>query len=125
MTAQGIDCCHRGFMAYSQNLYPETVRALMGLFSSSTGIFTAPVDGVYQFSFMTFGYNSHTSGAILVKNGIYQVSTWEFTGPDASDTTSNSVILEMKTGDCVNIILWQGGKIHMSVFSGFLIFPLV
>ncbi|MED6286583.1 hypothetical protein CHARACLAT_007501 [Characodon lateralis] len=94
-------------------------------YNKKTGIFTAPVNGVYQFSFMTFGYSSHTSGAILVKNGNYQVSTWEFTGPDISDTTSNSVILEMNAGDSVNIILWQGGKIHTSVFSGFLIFPLV
>ncbi|MEQ2313640.1 hypothetical protein AMECASPLE_004156 [Ameca splendens] len=94
-------------------------------YNKKTGIFTAPLNGVYQFSFMTFGYSSHTSGAILMKNGNYQVSTWEFTGPDTSDTTSNSVILEMNAGDSVNIILWQGGKIHTSVFSGFLIFPLV
>lgn len=72
---------------------------------------------------MTFGYSGYTSGAILVKNGHYQVSTWEFKGPDASDTTSNAVILELSVGDCVSIILWQGGKVHSSVFSGFLVFP--
>ncbi|XP_054914625.1 uncharacterized protein LOC129378340 [Poeciliopsis prolifica] len=94
-------------------------------YNKQTGVFTAPVSGIYHFSFMTFGYSSHTSGAILVKNGRYQVSTWEFTGPDASDTTSNSVILEMTTGDCVSVILWHGGKIHTGVFSGFLVFPLV
>lgn len=90
---------------------------------SFSGCFTAPLRGVYHFSFMTFGYNSYTSGAILVKNGKYQVSTWEFTGPDASDTTSNTVILELNANDTVNIILWEGGKIHTSVFSGFLVFP--
>ncbi|XP_014881884.1 complement C1q-like protein 4 [Poecilia latipinna] len=94
-------------------------------YNKKTGVFTAPVNGIYHFSFMTFGYGSHTSGAILVKNGSYQVSTWEFTGLDASDTTSNSVILEMNAGDCVNVILWQGSKIHTGVFSGFLVFPLV
>ncbi|XP_074480751.1 cerebellin 11 [Sebastes fasciatus] len=92
-------------------------------YNSKTGIFTAPLKGVYHFSFMTFGYNSHTSGAILVKNGHYQVSTWEFTGPDTSDTTSNTVILELNVRETVNIILWDGGKIHTSVFSGFLVFP--
>lgn len=90
---------------------------------SFAGIFTAPLKGVYHFSFMTFGYNSHTSGAILVKNGHYQVSTWEFKGTDTSDTTSNTVILGLNAGETVNIILWRGGKIHTSVFSGFLIFP--
>ncbi|XP_049923740.1 uncharacterized protein LOC126404512 [Epinephelus moara] len=92
-------------------------------YNGTTGIFTASLKGVYHFSFMTFGYNSHTSGAILVKNGQYQVSTWEFTGPDTSDTTSNTVILELNVRDTVNVILWDGGKIHTSVFTGFLIFP--
>lgn len=91
-------------------------------YNSKTGYFTAPLKGVYHFSFMTFGYNSYISGAILVKNRKYQVSTWEFTGPDASDTTSNTVILELNARDTVNIILWEGGKIHTSVFSGFLVF---
>ncbi|XP_063324471.1 uncharacterized protein LOC134623221 [Pelmatolapia mariae] len=93
-------------------------------YNNKTGIFTAPVKGVYQFTFMTFGYYTYTSGAILVKNGHYQVSTWDFTGPDTSDTTSNTVILELDVKDCVNIILWRGGKVHTSVFSGFLIFPV-
>lgn len=94
-------------------------------YNCSTGIFTAPVKGVYHFTFMTFGYNSYTSGAILVKNGHYQVSTWEFKGTDISDTTSNTVILEMEVNDTVKIILWKGGKVHTSVFSGFLVFPSV
>ncbi|XP_075955729.1 uncharacterized protein LOC142957662 [Anarhichas minor] len=92
-------------------------------YNCKTGIFTARLKGVYHFSFMTFGYNGHTSGAILVKNRHYQVSTWEFTGSDNSDTTSNTVILELNVGETVNVILWKGGKIHTSVFSGFLIFP--
>ncbi|KAK9541078.1 hypothetical protein VZT92_001151 [Zoarces viviparus] len=92
-------------------------------YNCKTGIFTARLKGVYHFSFMTFGYNGHTSGAILVKNRNYQVSTWEFTGSDNSDTTSNTVILELNVGETVNVILWKGGKIHKSVFSGFLIFP--
>ncbi|XP_031718769.1 multimerin-2-like [Anarrhichthys ocellatus] len=92
-------------------------------YNCKTGIFTARLKGVYHFSFMTFGYNGHTSGAILVKNRHYQVSTWEFTGSDNGDTTSNTVILELNVGETVNVILWKGGKIHTSVFSGFLIFP--
>ncbi|XP_073331689.1 uncharacterized protein [Pagrus major] len=93
-------------------------------YNSKTGIFTAPRKGVYHFSFMTFGYCYYTSGAILVKNGHYQVSTWEFKGPDTSDTTSNTVILELNVGETVSIILWRGGKVHSSVFSGFLVFPI-
>ncbi|XP_029931742.1 cerebellin 11 [Myripristis murdjan] len=110
---------------YSKTLIFNRVFTNTGnAYNSSTGIFTAPVRGVYHFSFMTFGYNSHTSGAILTKNGRCQVSTWEFKGPDTSDTTSNTVVLSLNVGDRVSIILWRGGKVHTSVFSGFLIFPL-
>ncbi|KAM4536935.1 uncharacterized protein PAE49_021356 isoform 1-T2 [Odontesthes bonariensis] len=95
-------------------------------YNKITGIFTAPVKGVYQFTFMTFGHtSSYSSGARLLKNGCTQVSTWESSGPDPSDTTSNTVILELNVNDDVNIVLWQGGKIYTSVFSGFLIFPLM
>ncbi|XP_028261666.1 cerebellin-1-like [Parambassis ranga] len=93
-------------------------------YSNQTGIFTTPVKGVYQFTFMTFGNNTNTSGAILMKNGLHQVSTWESQGPDYSDTTSNTVILQLNQNDTVNMILWQGGKIHTSVFSGFLLFTV-
>lgn len=73
---------------------------------------------------MTFGYSCRTSGAILLKNGHLQVSTFEFKGPDRTDTTSSTVILELNVGETVNIILWTGGKVYSSVFSGFLVFPL-
>ncbi|KAM6919938.1 uncharacterized protein PEZ65_011977 [Lycodopsis pacificus] len=91
-------------------------------YNCKTGIFTARLKGVYHFSFMTFGYNGHTSGAILVKNRRYQVSTWESTGSDNSGTTSNTVILELSVGETVNVNLSKDGKMHKSVFSGFLIF---
>ncbi|XP_035530863.1 filament-like plant protein 1 [Morone saxatilis] len=104
-------------------IFNKVLTNIGNAYNSKTGLFTAPLNGVYHFSFMTFGYSCYTSGAILVKNGHHQVSTWEFKGPDTSDTTSNTVILELKAEETVNIILWWGGKIHSSVFTGFLIFP--
>ncbi|TKS93146.1 Complement C1q-like protein 4 C1q and tumor necrosis factor-related protein 11 [Collichthys lucidus] len=95
-----------------------------GAYNNQTGIFTAPNKGVYHFTFMTFGYSCYTSGAMLLKNGHLQVSTYEFKGQDTTDTTSNTVILELNVGETVNIMLWTGGKVYTSVFSGFLVFPL-
>ncbi|XP_059210661.1 uncharacterized protein LOC131989452 [Centropristis striata] len=92
-------------------------------YNKNTGIFTAPLNGLYHFTFMTFGYNKHMSGAILLKNGQHVVSTMDFPSTDSSDTTSNTVILQLNVGDTVNIKLWQGGKIHTGVFTGFLLFP--
>uniref|UniRef100_UPI003AB009EB uncharacterized protein n=1 Tax=Centroberyx gerrardi TaxID=166262 RepID=UPI003AB009EB len=106
-------------------IFNKVFTNIASAYDSTTGIFTVPVKGVYHFTFMTFGYNTHTSGAILAKNGHYQVSTWEFKGPDASDTTSNTVILNLNVGERISVILWQGGKVHTSVFSGFLVFPIL
>ncbi|TKS93196.1 Complement C1q-like protein 4 C1q and tumor necrosis factor-related protein 11 [Collichthys lucidus] len=104
----------------------STERNLQGEVDSiaAQGIFTAPKKGVYHFTFMTFGYSCYTSGAMLLKNGHLQVSTYEFKGQDTTDTTSNTVILELNVGETVNIMLWTGGKVYTSVFSGFLVFPL-
>ncbi|CAG5929468.1 unnamed protein product [Menidia menidia] len=93
-------------------------------YNGKTGIFTAPVKGVYQFTFMTFGYNVRASGAILMRNRRYKVSTWESSSYYHSNTASNTVILELNVRDCISIVLCKGVKIYSGVFSGFLIFPL-
>ena len=93
----------------------------------STGIFTAPLKGAYQFSFATWGYTKEAStGAILVKNGKLQISTWAFKGYDETEQTSNSLILPLDAGDTVNIIHWGGvnAQINAATFSGFLLFLL-
>ncbi|XP_062389435.1 uncharacterized protein LOC134077808 isoform X2 [Sardina pilchardus] len=94
------------------------------------GNFIAPVKGVYFFCFNAFGYSGSVSGAILTKNGQLMVSTYELASSgDASDTTGNSVILQLEAGESVSMRLWQNASVFdhrngLNTFSGFLLFAL-
>ncbi|XP_031440610.1 complement C1q-like protein 2 [Clupea harengus] len=99
-------------------------------YDSNTGSFTAPVKGIYFFSFSTFGYHNFLSGAILTKNGQYMVSSYDppATG-DTGDTGGNSVILQLEAGEKVTMRLWKNSQVFDNLnghntFSGFLLFPL-
>ncbi|XP_041635883.1 cerebellin 11 [Cheilinus undulatus] len=97
-------------------------------YDENTGVFTAPVDGFYFFSFTTYGYNTHVTGAILLKNNSRHISTYEFPSDDGSDTSSNSVVLQLAASDAVHMELWDDGRVFDNLnghttFSGFLVFP--
>eukprot|EP00066_Takifugu_rubripes_P028088 XP_011617354.1 PREDICTED: cerebellin-2-like [Takifugu rubripes] len=110
-------------------IYKRVFSNTGGGYDQHTGIFTAPVSGLYYFSFSTYGYNTHVTGAILVKNGILQISTYDFPSNDGSDSSSNSVVLQLHAGDAVHMELWTDGRVFdnqnaHTTFSGFLIFPV-
>ncbi|KAK9524928.1 hypothetical protein VZT92_017285 [Zoarces viviparus] len=96
-----------------------------GHYSPVTGYFTAPVQGVYYFTFTSFCW-SGSSGGGLYRNGNSIVSWY---GNLNSSSRSNSAILQLQVGDHVNVRLWENQKIsghpnNYSTFSGFLIFPV-
>ncbi|KAM3590109.1 uncharacterized protein V6R79_003983 [Siganus canaliculatus] len=98
-------------------------------YDQNTGIFTAPVNGVYFFSFSTYGYNTHVTGAILMRNGVRQVSTYDSPSTDGSDSSGNAVVLQLAAGDKVHVELWDDGRVFDNLnghttFSGFLVFPV-
>ncbi|XP_063043374.1 complement C1q-like protein 2 [Engraulis encrasicolus] len=99
-------------------------------YDSTTGIFTAPVKGVYFFTFSTFGYSKFLSGAILTKNKEYMVSSYEPLSEGRSgDTGGNSVILTLEAGEQVYMRMWENSQLFDNLnghttFSGFLLFPL-
>ncbi|KAI4808132.1 hypothetical protein KUCAC02_000200 [Chaenocephalus aceratus] len=97
-------------------------------YDPNTGIFTAPVNGLYFLSFSTYGYNTHVMGAILMKNGVSQISTYDDPSTDGSDSSSNAVVLQLDGGDKVYMELWDDGRVFDNMnghttFSGFLVFP--
>lgn len=98
--------------------------------SCFTGYFTAPVKGVYFFSFSTFGYSKHLSGAILTKNSQHMVCSYDAASScDTGDTGGNSVILQLEKGEQITMRLWERSQVFDNLnghttFSGFLLFPL-
>ncbi|XP_008298462.1 complement C1q tumor necrosis factor-related protein 3-like isoform X2 [Stegastes partitus] len=98
-------------------------------YDANSGVFTAPVNGFYYFSFSTYGYNTHTMGAILIKNDVRQISTYDSPTSDGSDSSSNAAVLQLAAGDNVHMELWDDGRVYDNLnghttFSGFLLFPL-
>ncbi|XP_072515371.1 cerebellin 17 isoform X2 [Salminus brasiliensis] len=98
-------------------------------YSPITGIFTAPVRGVYFFRLNIFGYTApHWIGAELFKNQEKIFFLSEF--PDGvHEYASNSVTLLLEKGDLVYVKLKSGRNIfdntdNHCTFSGFLLFPM-
>ncbi|XP_062305758.1 cerebellin-2-like [Osmerus eperlanus] len=98
-------------------------------YDQHTGFFKAPVEGLYYFTFSTFGYNTHLVGAVLMKGGVRVVSTYDHVSSDSSDGGSNAVVLELKADEKVSVELWQNARVFDNMnghttFSGFLLYPL-
>lgn len=100
------------------------------VFPSVVGHFTAPVRGVYYFTFT--GHTAHNEDGMmmrLVKDGELMVFLGDrpTTSTDAEDNASNNVVLQLEVGNVVSVQLcgkvWDD-QYHRTTFSGFLLFPL-
>ncbi|XP_031440787.1 heavy metal-binding protein HIP-like [Clupea harengus] len=135
LTASGVI---RVFSSASPFLvYKRVITNIGNAYDSNTGEFTAPVKGIYYFSFSTVGLNHVLSGAILTKNGTIMVSCYDHPAigeigdivQDLFDTGANSVILQLEAGEKVTMRLWENSEVYdnlngLTTFSGFLLFPL-
>ncbi|XP_035531678.1 complement C1q tumor necrosis factor-related protein 3-like [Morone saxatilis] len=92
----------------------------------STGIFAAPVPGIYYFTFFYNAGGSQEVFLILMKNNQDVVSTADRkTSHDDADNGGNAVFLQLQQGDQVymrlgaNTHVW--GDNFITTFSGFLV----
>ncbi|KAI2644997.1 Complement C1q-like protein 4 [Labeo rohita] len=99
-------------------------------YNPNTGIFTAPLKGVYVFQISVYGegHPSYPSSVYLIKNGQRVVMVH---GQQASYavTASKGVVLILEVGDVVFVRLWAGSRLqdnknYHNTFSGYLLFPL-
>ncbi|XP_036453101.1 complement C1q-like protein 2 [Colossoma macropomum] len=103
-------------------------------YDPKTGIFTAPLKGVYYFSFTLFqpvgSDPQYPTKASLLKNGVLVVAaTDNAPGVDSEDTTGNSASLKLEKGDQVYVQLWDKCRVYTdrnkrNTFSGHLLFPM-
>ena len=95
----------------------------------SAGTFTAPVRGMYYFSFTMFTSGTPNSAACIWKNKVYVVCLFDVKTYLGNDNGSNAVVLPMGPGDSVNVMLEPNKTVsdsqsHLNTFSGFLLFPM-
>ena len=97
------------------------------LFFSHSGFFTAPVKGVYDFSFYVYGEeNSKHMGAHLRRNGNNLVMAYTLLDRGFINS-SNGVSVLLEVGDVVDVFLPANHRIldnenHHSTFRGHLLF---
>lgn len=106
-------------------VFENDVTNIGNSYSNHTGLFVAPVGGVYVFSTSLFTPHKHSFHASFVRNG-QVVTTMYAAGAESSyDTTSHTIVLRLQKGDdvCVqnkdNDRTMSGGA--YSIFSGYLL----
>ncbi|XP_041698455.1 multimerin-2-like [Coregonus clupeaformis] len=109
-----------------RNIYSNIGNA----YNPTTGIFTAPVRGLYLFRFYIYGGgdNSVPTTAALHKNG-HQLAIAHARQASGGISSSNGVSVVLEVGDVVYMHLWAGRKIYddgyrHSTFSGHLLFTM-
>ncbi|XP_031160164.1 complement C1q subcomponent subunit B-like [Sander lucioperca] len=107
-------------------VFRRVITNIGGAYSPFTGIFTAPVAGVYYFTMFYHAGGAHYSGLNLIKNNEDIVKTSDHpSSSDPSDNGGNAAFLQLQPGDTVfvrlatNNFIW--GTDYHTTFSGFLV----
>ncbi|KAM9310378.1 complement C1q tumor necrosis factor-related protein 4-like [Pholidichthys leucotaenia] len=112
-------------------IYRDVLTNVGGAYDPQTGVFTAPIRGVYYVRFTANAPTDFPMSAVLYKNGVsIQLIAHEQKSGEGSDTASNGAALLLEAGDKLKMELWHNTQIwdnqnHHSTISGFLVFPMI
>ncbi|XP_051901321.1 complement C1q tumor necrosis factor-related protein 3-like [Pristis pectinata] len=93
----------------SKLIYDQVVVNIGGAYGANTGNFTAPMGGVYSFSYSLLGQkHSRDTLAQLLKNGEPQSYIHSVLNPDQAQTAAMPVLLPFTQGDALWVELREG-----------------
>ncbi|KAL0966485.1 hypothetical protein UPYG_G00295830 [Umbra pygmaea] len=98
-------------------------------YNPTTGIFTAPIKGVYYFSFSGHNISSRPMGLGLMNNGKQIITVYNHPSGNRYETATNGISMQLNEGDHVymrlraNTWIYDNTNDH-STFIGHLLFPL-
>ncbi|XP_067084394.1 cerebellin-1-like [Osmerus mordax] len=111
-------------------VYSKVFTNIGNPYSPVTGVFTAPVRGVYYFRFTAADHrNSETIGVYMYKNDLRIMFNSGYNTSGQWRYVANAVTLELEQGDRIMMHLPRGRCLYdnsdnYNTFSGFLLFPM-
>ncbi|KAK1787227.1 hypothetical protein P4O66_002703 [Electrophorus voltai] len=112
-------------------VYSKVITNIGGAYNPNTGIFTAPVRGVYYIRFTTCSQNSgYNSGVQLYKNSEKLLYLYEYNYNGYQRYITGGITLQLEVGDAVHtrlpdkLMLYETDT-NRNTFSGFLIFTIM
>ncbi|KAF1380792.1 hypothetical protein PFLUV_G00167670 [Perca fluviatilis] len=107
-------------------IYKTVITNIGNAYNEHTGIFGAPVTGIYYFTFHYHAGGGHPVSLVLIKNSQSVVTAYDHqTLNDGADNGGNAVFVQLQQGDQVfvrlgaNTNVW--GNNEITTFSGFLV----
>ncbi|XP_067093450.1 complement C1q-like protein 2 [Osmerus mordax] len=111
-------------------VYRKVFTNIGNAYSPVTGVFTAPVRGVYYIRFTANNYGPVAwAGVKMFKNDLSIMSNEAYTSDGHRKFVVNAVTLELEQGDMIMMRLPSSYSLHdtgnnYNTFSGFLLFPM-
>ncbi|XP_061669209.1 complement C1q-like protein 2 [Syngnathoides biaculeatus] len=117
---------HGPFPSETILVFKRVVTNIGNHYDDSTGIFTAPIRGLYFVTFTGAAGSEGSMNAAVMKDGVNMFAVDDNQNKFSSAT--NSMVLELAAGDKLWVTLWPNQRIfdqsRLTTFSGFLISPL-
>uniref|UniRef100_A0A9J8A949 Cerebellin 11 n=1 Tax=Cyprinus carpio carpio TaxID=630221 RepID=A0A9J8A949_CYPCA len=122
---------HRGpFSTENKLIFDKVLTNIGNAYDPVTGVFTAPVKGVYYFRYSGSAFSSHDMGLSIFKGTARFVSSYEYNSGERNDQMSNGAVMELNVGEEVHMRLWirtwifVDRRYNYSTFTGYLLYPL-
>uniref|UniRef100_A0A3Q3GM77 C1q domain-containing protein n=1 Tax=Labrus bergylta TaxID=56723 RepID=A0A3Q3GM77_9LABR len=110
-------------------IFSKVITDIGNAYNQTTGVFRAPVRGLYFFSFTAADYQKGYMGLHLYRNNLPIIFNLDLNDHGGYASTSNGVALQLEAGDEVRLSLPASYRLYddvrnFSVFSGFLLFAI-